>query len=111
LKWDGQCPTLRAGTGSDRGSFQSVRPIHPDEPRVITVREAARLQGFPDCHFFHKTVWHSFRMIGNSVSPFVSEAVFCAIKACLIKAQKPEPLQLTALASSSESERLFNVAH
>jgi len=78
--WDGQCPTLRAGTGSDRGSFQSVRPLHPEEHRVITVREAARLQGFPDNHFFHDTVWHSFRMIGNSVSPIMSEAVFRAVR-------------------------------
>ncbi len=76
LHWDGQCPTLRAGTGNDRGSFQSVRPIHPDEPRVITVREAARLQGFPDSFKFHPTVWHSFRMIGNSVSPILSKALF-----------------------------------
>jgi len=79
LDWKGQCPTLRAGTGSDKGSFQSVRPLHPDEPRVITVREAARLQGFPDTHQFHPTVWHSFRMIGNSVSPIMSTAVFNAI--------------------------------
>lgn len=80
LKWTGQCPTLRAGTGSDRGSFQSVRPIHPDEPRVITVREAARLQGFPDTHIFHPTIWHSFRMIGNSVSPIMADAIFAAIR-------------------------------
>lgn len=80
LKWNGQCPTLRAGTGSDRGSFQSVRPIHPDEPRVITVREAARLQGFPDAHIFHPTIWHSFRMIGNSVSPIMGEAIFASIR-------------------------------
>ena len=79
LRWDGQCPTLRAGTGADRGSFQSVRPIHPAEHRVITVREAARLQGFPDDHLFHPTVWHSFRMIGNSVSPIASAAVLGAI--------------------------------
>lgn len=79
LSWTGQCPTLRAGTGSDRGSYQSVRPIHPDLPRVITVREAARLQGFPDNHLFHPTVWHSFRMIGNSVSPVIAEAIFTAI--------------------------------
>ncbi len=83
LAWEGQCPTLRAGTGSDRGSFQSVRPLHPDEPRVITVREAARLQGFPDSHFFHDTIWHSFRMIGNSVSPIMSEAVLRAVRDCL----------------------------
>lgn len=80
LSWAGQCPTLRAGTGSDKGSFQSVRPLHPDEPRVITVREAARLQGFPDKHLFHPTIWHSFRMIGNSVSPIMSHAIFSAIR-------------------------------
>lgn len=83
LAWSGQCPTLRAGTGADRGSYQSVRPIHPEQPRVITVREAARLQGFPDSHRFHPTVWHSFRMIGNSVSPIMAQAIFRAIKAKL----------------------------
>ena len=76
LDWDAQAPTLRAGTGNDRGSYQSVRPIHPLEDRVITPREGARLQGFPDWFIFHRTVWHSFRMIGNSVSPFVSRAIF-----------------------------------
>ncbi|MCH2157283.1 MAG: DNA cytosine methyltransferase [Oleiphilaceae bacterium] len=79
LDWDGVCPTLRAGTGSDKGSFQSVRPIHPEEPRVITVREAARLQGFPDWFTFHPTKWHSFRMIGNSVSPLLSESILSTI--------------------------------
>lgn len=83
LKLGGQCPTLRAGTGSDKGSFQSVRPIHPVLNRVITVREAARLQGFPDSHTFHPTVWHSFRMIGNSVSPIMAGAIFRAIRSRL----------------------------
>ena len=75
LAWSGQCPTLRAGTGADKGSFQAMRPIHPTQPRVITVREGARLQGFPDWFTFHPTKWHSFRMIGNSVSPVVSSAI------------------------------------
>jgi DNA (cytosine-5)-methyltransferase 1 len=79
LAWNGLCPTLRAGTGADKGSYQAVRPIHPEEDRVITVREAARLQGFPDAHLFHPTVWHSFRMIGNSVSPIMAKAIFSAI--------------------------------
>lgn len=69
------CPTLRAGTGSDRGSYQAIRPIHYKEPRVITPREGARLQGFPDWFVFHRTKWHSFRQIGNSVSPLVAEAL------------------------------------
>lgn len=72
LKWDGQCPTIRAGTGAEKGAFQAVRPLHPTEGRVITVREAARMQAFPDWFVFHPTKWHSFRMIGNSVSPSVS---------------------------------------
>ncbi len=79
----GLCPTLRAGTGADRGSYQAVRPIHPVANRVITPREAARLQGFPDWFVFHRTKWHSFRQIGNSVSPIVAEALLSAIRAHL----------------------------
>lgn len=79
LAWNGACPTLRAGTGSDKGSHQAVRPIHPSKPRVITVREAARLQGFPDWFCFHNTKWHSFRMIGNSVSPLVSGEILAVL--------------------------------
>lgn len=79
LKADGLCPTLRAGTDAERGSYQAVRPIHPTAPRVITPREAARLQGFPDWFQFAPSKWHSFRQIGNSVSPFVAEAVLKTI--------------------------------
>lgn len=93
LSWFGQCPTLRAGTGVERGSYQSVRPIHPSEPRVITVREAARLQGFPDAHRFHPAIWHSFRMIGNSVSPVIAREIFTAVAA---KFGSPTPLALAA---------------
>jgi DNA (cytosine-5)-methyltransferase 1 len=84
LKLDGLCPTLRAGTDSDHGSYQAVRPIHPTLPRVITPREAARLQGFPDWYRFAPSKWHSFRQIGNSVSPILAEAVFKVIHAHLI---------------------------
>lgn len=77
---NGFCPTLRAGTNREFGSFQSVRPIHPNSPRVITPREAARLQGFPDWFVFDSTKWHSFRMIGNSVSPILAEEVLLTIR-------------------------------
>jgi DNA (cytosine-5)-methyltransferase 1 len=83
------CPTLRAGTAADRGSFQAVRPIHPSSPRVITPREAARLQGFPDWFVFHPTKWHSFRQIGNSVSPILAEQILSRIyqKAVMVTAK------------------------
>lgn len=78
---EGFCPTLRAGTNRDKGSFQAVRPIHPKKPRVISPREAARLQGFPDWFGFHPTKWHAFRQIGNSVSPIVAEKLLARIRA------------------------------
>ena len=80
LEYNGFCRTLRAGTGSDKGSYQAVRPLHPTENRVITPREAARLQGFPDWFQFHPTKWHSFRQIGNSVSPILAEHILRVVK-------------------------------
>ncbi len=79
----GFCPTLRAGTDNTKGSYQAVRPIHPTESRVITPREAARLQGFPDWFQFHETKWHSFRQIGNSVCPIAGQKVLAAIKSSI----------------------------
>lgn len=84
---NGFCPTLRAGTASDRGSYQAVRPLHPSEARVITPREAARLQGFPDWFQFAPSKWHSFRQIGNSVSPILAEQILSV----LFRALKGEP--------------------
>lgn len=79
LNPEGFCPTLRAGTGPEKGSYQAVRPIHYAYARVITPREAARLQGFPDWFELPATIWHGFRQIGNSVSPIAAEQVLRAI--------------------------------
>ncbi|MGN0853777.1 MAG: DNA cytosine methyltransferase [Kiritimatiellia bacterium] len=79
LAWGGQCNTLRAGTDSARGGFTSPRPIHPVLPRVITVREAARIHSYPDWFRFNKTKWHGFREIGNSVPPLLARAVGSAV--------------------------------
>lgn len=74
LPLDGPSRTLRAGTGSERGSYTSPRPIHPRENRVVTVREAARLHGYPDWFRFHTTNWHGHRQVGNSVPPPLARA-------------------------------------
>ena len=81
LDLDAQSPTLRAGTGRDHGSFTSARPVHPTQPRVITVREAARLHGFPDWFDFHATKWHGFRQVGNAVPPPLARSVSAQIAA------------------------------
>lgn len=76
---DGLCNTLRAGTGAERGAHTSPRPIHPSMPRVISVREAARLHSFPDWFRLHGTKWHGFRQIGNAVPPLLGRAVGQAV--------------------------------
>lgn len=79
--------TLRAGTDSARGAFTSPRPIHYAMPRCVTVREMARLHGFPDWFRFHETKWHGARQIGNAVPPPLARAVGGAV----IKALGYEP--------------------
>lgn len=91
LEWGGQCNTLRAGTDSARGGFTSPRPIHPELPRVITVREAARIHSYPDWFRFNRTKWHGFREIGNSVPPRLARAVGATIiEAMGVTPEKPK---------------------
>ena len=117
LKLDpnGVCNTLRAGTASDRGAFTSPRPIHPFSPRVITVREAARIHSYPDWFRFHVTKWHGFRQIGNSVPPYLGRAVAGQVMRALgrapVKPVEAIPLGDVSLLSISmaEAANLFDV--
>lgn len=72
---EGLSNTLRAGTDGARGAFTSPRPIHPKYNRCVTVREMARLHGYPDWFRFNETKWHGARQIGNSVPPPLGRAV------------------------------------
>ncbi|MEL6260322.1 MAG: DNA cytosine methyltransferase [Cyanobacteria bacterium J06626_6] len=83
LSADGISNTLRAGTDAARGSFTSPRPIHYKFARCITVREMARLHGFPDWFRFHATKWHGARQVGNSVPPPLAFAIAREIFKCL----------------------------
>lgn len=96
LDIDGLCHTLRAGTGKERGSYTSPRPIHPTQPRVISVREAARLHSFPDWFRLHQTKWHGFRQIGNSVPPLLARSIGRQIITALdvVPVVPPSPLML-----------------
>ncbi|MFI5258786.1 MAG: DNA cytosine methyltransferase [Candidatus Limnocylindrales bacterium] len=88
-------PTLRAGTGRDHGSHTSVRPVHYASPRVITVREAARLHTFPDWFRFHATRWHALRQIGNSVPPALAQAIGCSVVLALgLNPKRRAPIDL-----------------
>ncbi|WP_296662627.1 DNA cytosine methyltransferase [Paraburkholderia sp.] len=83
LSTSGVSNTLRAGTDSARGAFTSPRPIHYKYARCVTVREMARLHGFPDWFRLHQTKWHGARQIGNAVPPPLARAVAAQIMLAL----------------------------
>ncbi len=90
LSAKGLSNTLRAGTDGARGAFTSPRPIHHDYNRCVTVREMARLHGYPDWFRLHETKWHGARQIGNSVPPPLTRAVAIEVmKALGAKPQRP----------------------
>ena len=93
LPSDGVSNTLRAGTDAARGAFTSPRPIHYSQPRCITVREMARLHGFPDWFRFHETKWHGARQIGNAVPPPMAKVIASSIiEAMKVKLEKPRSI-------------------
>lgn len=83
LSADGLSNTLRAGTDGARGAFTSPRPIHYAYDRCITVREMARLHGFPDWFRFHVTKWHGARQVGNAVPPPLARMIAAEVISAL----------------------------
>lgn len=53
--------------------------IHPYEDRGLSVREAARLQSFPDSYLFEGSIQKMQQQIGNAVPPLLAKAVFVQI--------------------------------
>ena len=76
LRWDEPSNLIPAHLFKD-----GLRHIHPDpeQARTITVREAARLQTFPDDYYFNCSQTDAFKMIGNAVPPLFAKKVAYAI--------------------------------
>jgi len=71
LEWDKPSNTLRTGLlNASKG-----RHIHPDQNRVISLREAARLHSIPDGWAFEGLPTQIARQIGNSVPPMLGRAI------------------------------------
>lgn len=62
------------------GCVSSSRCIHPNQPRTLSTREGARLQGFPDDYQFYGTRSERNLQIGNAVPTFLSRAIGDSIK-------------------------------
>lgn len=76
LRWDEQSNLIPAHLYKD-----GLRHIHPDseQARTITVREAARLQTFPDEYIFNSSQTDAYKMIGNAVPPLFAKKVALAL--------------------------------
>jgi DNA (cytosine-5)-methyltransferase 1 len=70
LHWDDPSHTLVAHMARDCSDF-----IHPELNRPITVREAARLQSFPDSFRFYSSHFRQLRGIGNAVPPLLAQVI------------------------------------
>lgn len=66
--------TITAHMGLDCNMY-----IHPNQARGLTVREAARIQGFPDNYVFCGTLQAMYRQVGNAVPPPLSKIIASAI--------------------------------
>ncbi|GFP95055.1 DNA (cytosine-5)-methyltransferase 1b [Phtheirospermum japonicum] len=81
LDWEGNFPT----------SITDPQPMgkvgmcfHPDQDRIVTVRECARSQGFPDSYKFSGAVLHKHRQIGNAVPPPLAYALGRKLKEAIV---------------------------
>lgn len=64
------------------GTVVNVRKsmwIHPELDRAISIREAARLQTFPDSFIFEGTKDSQYQQVGNAVPPFLAKAIAMSI--------------------------------
>jgi DNA (cytosine-5)-methyltransferase 1 len=67
LRYNEPSKTITAHMRWDCNSY-----IHPEQPRGLTAREAARLQSFPDDYVFAGTFQRLYQQIGNAVPPILA---------------------------------------
>ncbi|CAN8014880.1 unnamed protein product [Ixodes persulcatus] len=84
LDWDGFFSTT---VTNPEPMGKQGRVLHPEQHRVVSVRECARSQGFPDTYRFFGTILDRHRQVGNAVPPPLARAIGREILKCLAQRQ------------------------
>ena len=84
LHWDKPCRTITAHLARDGYWY-----IHPEEQRTLTIREAARVQTFPDRIRFAGHPSHAYRQIGEAVPPLLAMRLGRALARAIENEQPP----------------------
>jgi DNA (cytosine-5)-methyltransferase 1 len=81
LEWDEPAKVI--------GNFRKNMLIHPQQHRGLSVREAARLQSFPDNYEFLGSIGYQQQQVADAVPPLLAEAVarciLCVERACKVQ--------------------------
>lgn len=75
---DGLCSTIQTKCDPHWGCF-----FHPTQDRVISIREAARIQSFPDRIIFKGNMTQQYKQVGNAVPPLMAKHVGECVKRML----------------------------
>lgn len=87
--WDRPAPTIKR----ECAHVGNGRYAHPEENRLLTVREMATLQGFPfDYRFPARSVANRYRAIGDAVPPLVAWQIAACVD-WMLTGKKPEPTE------------------
>ena len=79
MKWNGLSCTILTKCDVHWGAY-----IHPAQDRAISVREAARIQSFPDWFQFEGSMTDQYVQIGNAVPPLLGRAIGAAVVGAII---------------------------
>lgn len=92
MTWDGQACIILTKCHIHWGAY-----LHPEQDRAISVREAARLQSFPDSFEFSGSKTEQYVQVGNAVPPMLGKAIGLEIMEALKEKNSPAKVNSAGL--------------
>ena len=103
---DGLSKTIRAGGGHGPGGGNNTLKLDDGTIRYFTIREMARIQGFPDTYTFDPVWSHAVNELGNACPPQMIEAWLSTL---LLKLPRPVKQGLCKVITSSINGEIIEI--